>query len=114
MNSEFIEDYSFGKIVIDGERYTDDVILLGEKVIDGWWRERGHRVNKDDLGKIVRFDPDILIIGTGSSGRMKVPSSLSSKFEFEMESYPTRQACERYNELLQQDKKIAGGFHLTC
>jgi len=114
MNSNFIEDYSFGKIVIDGESYNDDVILLGEKVIDGWWRKRGHRVIKEDLKEVLDYDPDILIIGTGNSGRMKVPSDLQKKLNFEVESYPTKKACERYNKLIRSDKKIAGGFHLTC
>ncbi len=114
MPSDFIEDYSFGKIVIDGKRYSDDVILLEKKVIDGWWRKRGHRVGKNDLDKIVNFDPDILIIGTGSSGRMSVPSKLPRRLNFEVESYPTKKACERYNKLVNSKKKIAGGFHLTC
>ncbi len=114
MNSNFIEDYSFGEIVIDGERYTDDVILLGKKVIAGWWRKRGHRIQKEDLKKILDYDPDILIIGTGSSSRMKVPPELPKKLEFEVESYPTKKACDRYNKLIRNHKKIAGGFHLTC
>ncbi len=114
MISKFIEDYSFGSIVIEGERYTDDILLLGRKVIVGWWRKRGHRVMKSDLRKVLDYDPDILIIGTGSSGRMEVPSDLQKKLGFEIESYPTRKACDRYNELVESDKKIAGGFHLTC
>lgn len=114
MTSDFIEDYSFGNIVIEGKPYSDDVILLEKEVIDGWWRKRGHRVGENDLDKIVNFDPDILIIGTGSSGRMSVPSKLSNKLDFEVESYPTKKACKRYNRLVKSDKKIAGGFHLTC
>ncbi len=114
MNSKFIEDYSFGKIVIDGELYNDDVILLGNKVIDGWWRERGHRVNESDLEEVITYDPNILIIGTGNSGRMRVPSDLPKKLGFKVESYPTKKASERYNKLIRSDKKIAGGFHLTC
>ncbi|MFW6064488.1 MAG: Mth938-like domain-containing protein [Candidatus Natronoplasma sp.] len=114
MISEFIEDYSFGSIVIDGEHYNDDVILLGRNVIGGWWRKRGHMVQKEDLRKVLDYDPDILIIGTGSSGRMELTSELPKKLEFKVESYPTRKACDRYNELVKSDKKIAGGFHLTC
>jgi len=114
MSTDLIEYYSFGKIVIDEETYTDDVILLGEKVIPSWWRKRGHRVTKKDLERVLAYDPDLLIIGTGNSGRMKVPSDLSKKLGFEVESYPTKRACKRYNDLLKKDKRIAGGFHLTC
>lgn len=114
MTPDFIEEYSFGRIVIDGKTYNDDVILLGEKVIPSWWRKRGHRVVVDDLNKILDYDPAILIIGTGSSGRVKVPSKLPRRLDFEVESYPTKKACKRYNELLRKEKKLAGGFHLTC
>lgn len=114
MGSTFIEDYSFGRIVIDGKTYKDDVILLEENVISPWWREKGHRVLEEDLDKVLEHDPEILIIGTGSSGRMKVPSELPKSLDFEVEWHPTKRACERYNELFQKDKKIAGGFHLTC
>ena len=109
-----IEDYSFGKIVIDGKHYTDDVILLKEKVIDGWWRKKGHQLSVDDLQKIIDFEPDLLIIGTGSSGRLSVPNSIQSKVGFKIKSVPTKKACEIYNKELQKGKKIAGAFHLTC
>ncbi len=114
MSSNFIEDYSFGNIVIEGESYTDDVILLGDEVKPGWWRKSGHRVVKGDLGEVLTYDPDILVIGTGSSGRMSVPSALSKKLDFKVESYPTKKACERYNGLIKGHKRIAGAFHLTC
>ncbi len=114
MSSDWIEDYDFGKIVIDGEQYSDDVILLGREVKPGWWRKRGHSVNKNDLERVIEYDPDILIIGTGHSGRMSVPRGLSSKLNFEVKSYPTKKASKVYNNILEEDKKIAGAFHLTC
>jgi len=109
-----IEDYSFGKIVIDGKYYTDDVILLGEKVIDGWWRKKGHQLSIDDLQKIVDFKPDLLIIGTGNSGRLRVPKSLETKLDFKIKSLPTKKACKIYNDEVKKDRRVSGAFHLTC
>ncbi|MFP4608843.1 MAG: Mth938-like domain-containing protein [Candidatus Aenigmatarchaeota archaeon] len=109
-----IEDYSFGKIVIDGKTYTDDVILLGKKVISEWWRKYGHELVVQDLEKIIEYEPEVLIIGTGSSGRLTIPSKVSRKLDFELESYPTKKAYRRYNELIESDKKTAAGLHLTC
>ncbi len=114
MPSDFIEDYSFGSMIIDGKNYTDDVILLDEKVISTWWRKIGHRVVIEDLNEVIDHDPDVLIIGTGSSGRMKVPAELSKRLDMVVESYPTGEACKRYNELFKKDRKIAGAFHITC
>ncbi|MBE0466287.1 MAG: hypothetical protein IBX71_03570 [Candidatus Desulforudis sp.] len=39
-----INDYRFGQIVIDGEKYTSDVIILPECIIASWWRQDGHSV----------------------------------------------------------------------
>ncbi len=109
-----IEQYSFGKITIDGKDYTDDVILLGKRVLSRWWRVSGHGVSRDDLKDVIEYGPDIFVIGTGNSGRMQVPSELVESLVFEVESYPTKKACRRYNELLETDSKVACGLHLTC
>lgn len=114
MKNNFIEGYKFGNIKINGEVYTDDVILLGDEVKDGWWRKKGHQLSVDDLQKIIDFEPDLLIIGTGSSGRLSVPKPIKSKLDFKIKSVPTKKACEIYNKELKKGKKIAGAFHLTC
>jgi len=114
MDSEFIDNYSFGRIEINNETYTNDIILLGKKIIPNWWRERGHRLAKKDLEKVVNYQPDILIIGTGNSGRMSVPKSLPKDLDFKVKSYPTEKAVKKYNQEIKNDKKIAGAFHLTC
>ncbi|RLI30667.1 hypothetical protein DRO48_02760, partial [Candidatus Bathyarchaeota archaeon] len=44
-----IEAYGFGYIVVDGKRYTSDVIIFPDRVMDGWWRKEGHRLYVDDL-----------------------------------------------------------------
>ena len=114
MPSRYIEKYSFGDIVIDGQTYKDDVVLLGKMVKSGWWRKEGHRLNIDDLQKVIDYGPDLLIIGTGNSGRMRVSSDIDEKVDFEIESYPTNKACKKYNLALDKDIKVAGAFHLTC
>ncbi len=114
MRNKFIEGYKFGKIKINDKVYTDDVILLGDQVKEGWWREKGHQLSINDLQKVIDFEPDLLIIGTGSAERLSVPGSLNSNVEFKIKSYPTEKACKVYNEELKKDKKVAGAFHLTC
>ena len=114
MCSNFIESYSFGSIKIGGRSYSDDVILLGKEVKSGWWRNRGHTVQKPDLFDVIEYQPDLLIIGTGNSGRMSVPRELIKKLDFNVESYRTNKACKVYNKKLDQNIKLAGAFHLTC
>ena len=70
-----IDNYSFGRIVINNKTYSSDVIVYPDRVDPSWWRKEGHYLNKEDLSKVVMAKPDIVIIGTGQSGVMEVPKS---------------------------------------
>jgi hypothetical protein len=113
-DTPFIEHYEFGQIRIAGQSYSDDVILLDREVVPGWWREEGHSLHREDLEKVIAFDPALLVIGTGAYGRMSVPRPVVNDLPFPVEVHPTEEACRRYNALLDQKDRIAAGFHLTC
>ena len=114
MSLEFISEYSFGRIVIESNIYVDDIILLGKKIKPKWWRKSGHSLIKEDLEDVIEYEPDLLIIGTGSYGMMNIPSSLSKKLNFEVIAYPTNKAVIKYNQEIKGETRIAGAFHLTC
>lgn len=111
-----IEFYDFGEITVDGKRYTSDVIIFPDRVDDGWWRKEGHRLGIDDLKTVLEAKPEVLVVGTGYNGYMKVPSEVkeyltSKKIELIVES--TREAYKTYNRLA-STKKVVAAFHLTC
>jgi len=114
MSSEFINDYKFGRIKIENKTYTDDIIILGKNVKPKWRRLKGHNLAKDDLNEVIIYGPDLLIVGTGTYEKMQVPSNLSEKLNFKVISYPTKEAVEKYNQEIKENKRIAGAFHLTC
>ncbi len=112
-----IEHYSSGTIVIDGATYTSDVIIWAEGVDDTWWRLAGHRLAKEDLDPILNKAPEILIIGTGVTGAMQVPSEVLEYMRSRCEQVyvePTERACARYNELCGGPLRVAAGIHLSC
>ena len=49
MNIPKIESYRFGQIVIDGESYSNDVIIFPDHVKQNWRRNSGHNLVTDDL-----------------------------------------------------------------
>jgi len=111
-----IESYDFGRIVINGRRYTRDVIIFPKHVKDDWWRREGHKLSLEDLKEVFEAEPEVLVIGTGYNGFMRVPQDVrdyvkSRNIELIVEN--TRQACQTYNRLHQSKKTIAA-FHLTC
>jgi hypothetical protein len=33
-----LENYSFGRLMVDGQEHTRDLIVLPERVVSDWWR----------------------------------------------------------------------------
>lgn len=110
-----IDSYSFGRIVIDGKLYTQDVIVFSDRVFSPWWRKEGHYLHKKDLVEILEPKPAILIIGKGYSGVMKVPDNLIDELkdmEIKVIAEKTTEAVKRFNEL--KGEKVVAALHLTC
>jgi hypothetical protein len=111
-----IQSYSFGKIIIRGKSYSRDLIIYPDRVEDNWWRKEGHLLLPQDLEKVVREKPEILIVGTGYSGLMKVPASTKEWIDHQgikLRVEPTQEACRIYNQLY-SSKKVIAVLHLTC
>jgi hypothetical protein len=47
-----LEDYSFGRIVVDGDEHTRDLIVLPDRVVANWWRREGHSLVIEDLEQV--------------------------------------------------------------
>ena len=111
-----IESYSFGKIIIDDEKYTSDIIIFPEKVISAWWRREGHFLQDVDIKEVLKRKPEKFIIGTGYYGYLKVDRELKKKLsDMDIKAYyeKTPKAVEMYNSL--NDKKnVIAALHLSC
>jgi len=111
-----IESYKFGQIVIDGKQYTSDVIIFSDRVKDSWWRKEGHRLSIEDIQDILKEKPDVLVVGTGYSGLMKILPETKERLKSEgiqLIAENTRKACETYNRL-SKSRKVIAALHLTC
>ena len=112
-----IESYDFGCIVVDGVTYTSDVMISGEKVEANWWRKEGHALQVSDLEDAMeRFAPEIVIIGTGYMGMMKVPKETREYFQskgVDLHVEKTTDACSFFNSV-SRSKRTLACLHLTC
>jgi hypothetical protein len=116
MEAPQIQSYRFGRMVVDEEAYTQDLILLPDRVADNWWRKEGHRLAVEDLQEVLDADPDVVVVGTGAYGRMQVPEETRRAVEaagIELRAARTGQAWQTYNDL-RRERRTAGAFHLTC
>lgn len=110
-----IEQYSFGRIVVDGREERRDLIILPHRVVTGWWRVEGHALVLDDLAEVLDELPVHLVVGTGAAGRMTPDPGLLRDLRargIDVEAMPTDQAVRRYGEL--DPDRAAAALHLTC
>ena len=116
MISQKIDSYKFGRIVIDGQAYNRDVIILPGRVIRDWWRGSGHILHPDDLLIVIEASPAVLVVGQGSVSRMQVLDETKQALKetgIELISLPTKEACQKYNDMRTQ-YDTAAALHLTC
>ncbi|MBU1626436.1 hypothetical protein KKB18_03630 [bacterium] len=111
-----INSYGFGRIVIDGKAYNSDVIVYPDHVHSSWWRKEGHILNIRDIEEIVKEAPEVLIVGKGNPGLMKVLKETKDFIEsrgIKLICENTEEACKIYNKLY-PTKKVVAALHLTC
>ena len=112
-----IEGYRFGRIVVDGRPYTSDVIVFPDRVRDGWWRNEGHELCPADLWEVVQEKPEVLVVGTGKSGLMRVLPKTEEYLEqqgIKLQVERTDEAYQTFNQLCRLGKKVVAALHLTC
>ncbi len=112
-----ITDFSFGKIVVNGIAYNSDIKIVQGRVIQNWWRRRGHEVDTDDLKDVLSDHPEVLILGRGDPGLMKATSGLRAYLQqnrIELIEENTSRAMATFNRLLAEGKRVAAGFHVGC
>ena len=110
-----IDSYSFGRIIIEGKSYFKDVIVFPDRVYSPWWRKEGHNLCIDDLEEVLKDPPEVLVIGRGYAGVMKVPEELVRELNekgIEVVVERTSQAVKTFNSL--KDRRAVAALHLTC
>lgn len=111
-----IEEYSFGRIVVDGREERRDLIITASGIHANWWRKAGHSLSIEDLDAVVEARPEVLVVGTGHDDNMRPVPGLGkdlASLGIETEFLPTLDAVNRFNELLGV-RNVAAALHLTC
>ena len=108
-------------MIVNSESITPDLMILPSgHILKNWRRKKGHLLAYDDIQPIVDATPEVLIVGTGAFGLMKIDPNLIetlktiTKNPLKLIHLRTGQATERYQREIQDNKKIAACFHLTC
>ncbi len=116
-----INSFNFGFIVIDGKQYTYDVLILP----DGTVKERepskrrlgSHAIRKSEIEYISKAPSDVILIGTGTSGLAKLSQNAEvylQQPDLNLVVVPSPQAVEKFNQFIDEGKRVAALIHITC
>ncbi|HPD45634.1 MAG TPA: Mth938-like domain-containing protein [Anaerohalosphaeraceae bacterium] len=112
-----IEAYESGEMTIEGSRFTDDLLVYPDHVTPKWWRRVGHRLEPEDLAEVFDARPEVIVVGMGQSGMMKIPDLTRETLNeqgIELVAEETDKAWPLYNRLADEGRRVVGAFHLTC
>jgi len=112
-----VEGYRFGRVTVNGETYFRDVIIFADRVESGWWRRKGHEVCAEDVADIVAEPPEVVVFGTGAVGRVEVLPEAEEALRSigaEVIAEVTESACDTFNRLLGEGRRVVAALHLTC
>jgi len=111
-----IDSYQFGLVVVNGKSYTSDVVIFPDRVKDNWRRKTSHQLHLDELSEAMAENPEVLVVGTGAAGLVKVLPEVRQSLEaqgIKLIVEPTNEACTIYNQLCHSQRVVAA-LHLTC
>ncbi len=114
---KLIGAFSFGALVIDGKKYSSDLIIYPDgRIADGWWRKSGHRLFAEDIQDLIHSQPDYIIAGTGIYGYVKPYKGLEILLHQKgivFIAEKNESAIQKYNQKI-VNKRVGACFHLTC
>ena len=112
-----ITEFSFGRIVVEGQIYNQDIKIVRGKIVPNWWRKSGHSVEIEDVQDILNSKSETFVVGKGQPGYMNIANSLRVHLEknnIQLIEEPTREAIQTFNRLHKEGSPVSGGFHVSC
>lgn len=114
-NLNLFTGYGAGFVLVNGQRYEQNLILTPNQIIPHWLARSGEELAEEDLRAVVAIAPQIVLIGTGIKFCFPKPAALkgliAAKIGFEV--MDTGAACRTYNVLAQEGRNVAAALMLA-
>ena len=79
--------------------------------------EKSHEIDVDEMAKLISRKPEIVVVGTGQSGCVKVMEDaryLAVTSKIRILAIETEKALEVFNAFIKDGKKTVAVIHVTC
>ena len=93
------------------------MIIYEDRVDSTWWRKSGHELAPEDIGGVLDAKPEVLVLGTGASGLVRVlpeTETLLRDKGISLVAERTGRACSNYNRMVSEGTRVIAALHLTC
>ena len=104
-----ITDYSDNSIVIKDVKYTTNIILTNNSIIDIKHIQNIDQITVESLEPILSLKPDLVIFGSGKSIRFPHAKVMQALYQNSIgtEVMSVQALCRTYNFLVSENRKIA-------
>ena len=115
-----IDGFEFGSLTIGGKKYRHDILVLPNGAVRRrgglWGKGSGHIVEIDEMKKLVRTNPEVVVVGTGAGGEAYLAAEArlcANEAKVELRVLPTPEAVQIFNQLVDGGRRVSGLFHVT-
>ncbi len=112
--SNIIHAYDDDKVNINGQVYTDSLIVSHQQLTASWPVHTIHELSTASLDSLLDENPEVIIIGTGKQLIFPEPHIYAHLINqnIGVEFMDTGAACRTYNILLSEDRRVVAGLIL--
>jgi len=117
INSVMINSTKFGSIMVGNKKYDNDVFVSYRDTVKEGETNSRHLISKKELDLLLADKPDVIVLGTGQEGCMKISpdsSELAKNRGIEIVESKTPDAIKKFNHLYASGRKVVGYMHVTC
>jgi uncharacterized protein len=111
-NNHLITGYGADFIEINKQRYTQNLIVMADKLILDWQATDFASLAEAHFAQIVDLKPEVVLLGTGEKHQFlhpKIVQKLTEK-NIPLECMTTAAACRTYNFLMSEGRNVAAAL----
>ena len=108
-NNHLITAYGQGFVEINNQRYTQNLIVMADKLILDWQATDFASLTELHFTALIELKPEVVLLGTGEKHQFLHPKIVQELTEnsIPLECMTTAAACRTYNILMSEGRNIA-------
>ena len=109
-----ITSYESDNVSINGKKFNQSLIISTTRLEENWAIDCIESLQADHIDRILKFDPELVVIGTGS--RLTFPAveiyAAIIRQGIGVDFMDTGAACRTYNILMSEGRNVVAGLIL--